>query len=236
MKDIKRKERGEGKKAIILLSGGLDSAVTLYYAMREGYQCYCLAFDYGQRHAVEMAFARKIASKAGVPLKIVSLRLPWKGSSLVDDRMPLPVDRTLRAISKGIPSTYVPARNKMFISIAASYAEAIGAYAIFIGAHFQDSSGYPDCRIEFLKAKDKAIRLGTKRGLENKLRLEFPLIRKNKSQIIRLGAKLGVPFGYTWSCYSGGRYPCGRCDSCILRAKGFDEAGLKDPLYAKTRG
>jgi len=220
------------KKAVILLSGGLDSAVTLYYASRKGYECRCLAFDYGQRHSVEMSYAKKIARSAGAYFKAVRLRLPWKGSSLVDRSIAVPVGRSMRQIKKAIPSTYVPARNTIFLSIAASYAEAIGAEAIFIGAHVDDSSGYPDCRAGYLKAFDKVVRIGTKRGLEKRLALKFPLVGKNKSRIIRLGASLGVPFRNTWSCYQGGTMPCGRCDSCILRAKGFREAGLEDPFYA----
>jgi 7-cyano-7-deazaguanine synthase len=220
------------KKAVILLSGGLDSAVTLYYASRRGYTCYCLAFDYGQRHSVEMSYARKIARRAGAPFTVVKVQLPWRGSSLLDRNEELPVNRTPARIKKsGIPSTYVPARNTIFLSIAASYAEAIGADAVFIGAHADDSSGYPDCREGYLKAFDKVVRLGTKRGLEKKLSLEFPLVGRDKRGIIKLGVSLGVPFGHTWSCYRGGAIPCGGCDSCVLRAKGFREAGIKDPLY-----
>jgi 7-cyano-7-deazaguanine synthase len=161
--------------------------------------------------------------------KVVRLKFPWKGSSLTDKKMALPVKRTIRNIvSGGIPSTYVPARNTVFLSIAASYAEAIGADRIFIGAHSEDSSGYPDCRREYLKKFAGAIRLGTKRGLEGKLSVEFPLINKTKSGIIKLGVSLGVPFEFTRSCYKGGVKPCGECDSCILRAKGFKEAGVRD--------
>lgn len=219
-------------KAVILLSGGLDSAVTLFYAKDKGYDCRCLAFDYGQRHATELACAAKIARRAGAGLKLVTLRLPWKGSSLVDAAAPIPVGRPIARIRKGVPSTYVPARNTIFLSIAASYAEVTGADVIFIGAHVDDASGYPDCREAYLKAFDRVLRTGTKRGAEKKLSLKFPLIGKDKSGIIRLGALLGVPFEDTWSCYMGGVVPCGRCDSCILRAKGFREAGLEDPVNA----
>lgn len=219
-------------KAVVLVSGGLDSAVTLFLAIKKGYECYPLIFDYGQRHRREIAQAKKIAHVAGLKPSAVKLRLPWKGSSLLDKGVKVPQDRTIREIKNGIPSTYVPARNTIFLSIAASFAEAIGARSIFIGAHFEDSSGYPDCRIEYLKAFDKVIRLGTKIGLEKKLKLEFPLINKTKSRIIALGVSLKVPFGLTWSCYKGGGEPCMRCDSCILRAKGFREANVKDPLYA----
>jgi 7-cyano-7-deazaguanine synthase len=220
------------KKAVILLSGGLDSAVTMYAARKRGYECYALIFDYGQRHKRELSFARKLARKCGAHLKSVTLTLPWKGSSLVDKKTPIPLGRSAEDISRsGVPSTYVPARNTIFLSVAASYAEAIGASAIFIGAHTEDSSGYPDCRPDYLRAFDKVVRLGTKRGLEKGLRLEFPLIKKDKAGIIKLARSLGVPLQHTWSCYQGGRRPCGECDSCVLRAKGFKEAGLKDPLY-----
>jgi len=218
------------KKAAVLLSGGLDSAVTLFYAKREGYDCHCLAFDYGQRHAREIAMARRLAAEAGATLETVKLPFTWKGSSLVDDTLDLPRRRPLAEIRSGVPTTYVPARNTVFLSIAASFAEAIGARAIFIGAHQEDASGYPDCRKEYLDAFDAVLRLGTKAGLEGRLELAAPLIGMNKRAIIELGASLGVSFGHTWSCYEGGVRPCGTCDSCILRAKGFEEAGIVDPL------
>ena len=218
------------RKAVVLLSGGLDSAVTLFFAVSKGYECHCLAFDYGQTHRVELARARALAGKAGASLEVVKIRFPWKGSSLLDTKIKIPQGRSIRQIRSGIPSTYVPARNTIFLSIAASFAEAIGASDIFIGAHYEDSSGYPDCRKEYLEAFNKVIKLGTKRGLENKLNLRYPLIDKDKSEIIKLGAALGVPFGSTWSCYKGGKRPCLKCDSCILRMKGFRQAGLKDPV------
>jgi len=220
-------------KAIVLLSGGLDSAVTLYSAIDAGYECHCLGFDYGQRHEVEIDRARRIAKGAGAAFRLEKIDMSWKGSSLLDKRKELPLGRSIKAISRGIPTTYVPARNTIFLSIAASFAEAIGAEAIYIGAHAEDSSGYPDCRPAYLNAFRRVIALGTKRGIERRLTLKFPLIRKNKSAIIKLGFKLGVPFELTWSCYSGGRRPCGACDSCILRAKGFKEAGIIDPAFTR---
>ncbi len=217
------------KRAVVLLSGGLDSAVTLFYAKDKGYECFALSFDYGQRHDKETRRARKIASAAKARFKAVKMALPWKGSSLTDKKLAVPVNRTITQIKSGVPSTYVPARNTIFLGIAASYAEVIGARKIFIGAHSEDSGGYPDCRKDYLKAFDKAIKLGTKRGCEGKLSLGFPLINKSKRGIIELGVSLGVPFKFTRSCYSGGLRPCGKCDSCVLRAKGFKEAGIKDP-------
>ncbi|MFH1190313.1 MAG: 7-cyano-7-deazaguanine synthase QueC [Candidatus Omnitrophota bacterium] len=231
LRDLSAGPGGFVKRAVVLLSGGLDSAVTMYMARREGYECHALTFDYWQRHRRELISAEKIARACGAHWKQVSLKLPWKGSSLIDKRARLPLSRTAARIRKsGIPSTYVPARNTIFLSIAASYAEAIGASAIFIGAHTEDSSGYPDCRRGYLKAFDKALQLGTKRGLERRLRLEFPLVGKNKSGIIRSAVSLGVPLRYTWSCYAGKNRPCGKCDSCVLRAKGFKKAGIKDPI------
>ena len=216
-------------KAVVLVSGGLDSAVTLFYAVDKGYDCHCLIFDYGQRHKKEIAGAEAIAKYAAAKFHVVKLNFPWKGSSLLDKGAGIPSDRSISEIKKGIPSTYVPGRNTIFLSIASSFAEAIGAKAVFIGAHFEDSSGYPDCRKGYLEAFDKVVRLGTRAGLGNRLALKFPLIDKSKKDIVKLGKDLGVPFGLTWSCYRGGAVPCARCDSCILRAKGFKEAGIDDP-------
>ena len=224
---------GKGKGAVVLLSGGLDSAVTLYQALADGYRVHCLSFDYGQRHGRELRHAKKIAAAAGCPLFVVKAGFPWKGSSLLDKGLRVP-RRTLREAAGGIPNTYVPARNLIFLSYAVSLAEARGCSAVFIGAHAQDYSGYPDCRPEFYRAFVKAAAAGTKAGVEGRpVRIETPLIRMGKAGIIRLGVKLGAPLGLTWSCYQGGARPCGTCDSCLFRAKGFKEVGIADPAERK---
>ena len=217
------------KKAVVLLSGGLDSTTTLYYAKRAGYKTHCIIFDYGQRHCTEIAYAKKIARLAKSDYKVVKIKLPWGGSALLDKKIPLPKNRNI--IPQEIPVTYVPARNIIFLSLAASYAETIGARAIFIGANAIDYSGYPDCRPEFYQAYQEALTRGSKTGAEgHPIKIFTPLIRKTKSQIIKLGLKLKVPYHLTWSCYQGGNKPCGRCDSCLLRQKGFDLLNLRDPF------
>ncbi|MDD5073462.1 MAG: 7-cyano-7-deazaguanine synthase QueC [Candidatus Omnitrophica bacterium] len=213
------------RKAVVLLSGGLDSATTLYYAKSKGYDCKCLVFDYGQRHKKEIESAKKIARSCGADYEIINIALPWKGSALLDRRIAVPKSR--RRPAKGIPATYVPARNTVFLSFAVSCAEATGATAIFIGANAVDFSGYPDCRPEYYKVFNKLIKRGTKAGA--KIKIFTPLIGMAKAQIIRLGTKLGVPYEYTWSCYAGGKGPCLTCDSCIIREKGFREAKIIDP-------
>jgi 7-cyano-7-deazaguanine synthase len=216
------------KKAIVLLSGGLDSATILYYAKRNGFTPYCLIFEYGQRHRKEILRAKRIATHARCRYQLMKIALPWQGSSLLDKSMRLPRQRTIDV--KKIPSTYVPARNIIFLSFAASYAEAIGAGAIFIGANAIDYSGYPDCRPQFFKAYQAALARGSKAGIEGKaLKIHAPLIHKTKEQIIKMGLKLKVPYHLTWSCYQGGTRPCGTCDSCLLRKKGFEKAEIKDP-------
>jgi len=217
-------------KAIVLLSGGLDSATTLYFAKAKGFKCYCLIFDYGQRHNREIASAKKIAKKTGCSWQVIKIKLPWKGSALLDKKISLPPVDTNRLSGK-IPFTYVPGRNIIFLSFALSFAESVGAKSIFIGAHAQDYSGYPDCRPEFYQAFSKVISTGTKAGVEKKpIKIETPLIHKSKAQIIKLGLRLGVPFKLTWSCYHGGAKPCQKCDSCYFRNKGFKELGKIDPL------
>ena len=218
------KSPGKKKLAIVLLSGGLDSSTTLYYALAKGYDVRALVFDYGQRHRREITAARAVARAAGVPCEVVTISLPWKGSALLDRGVRMPVS----GVKKGlIPPTYVPARNIIFMSFAASFAEATGSRVIFIGANAVDYSGYPDCRPAFFTAFRKTLDVGLKAGVEHRaIRIETPLIRLSKADIVRLGVKLGVPFAKTWSCYQGGAKPCGICDSCRLRDKGFEEAGL----------
>jgi len=218
------------EKAVVLLSGGLDSATVLHIARRRGYRTFCLIFDYGQRHRKEIRQAVKIAVRSRSPYQIVRISLPWGGSALLDKKRKLPQNRKI--IPAVIPSTYVPARNIIFLSFAASYAEAINADAVYIGANAIDYSGYPDCRPEFTRALQKAFERGLKTGHEGKsIKIHAPLIRKSKAQIIKLGLGLQVPYHLTWSCYQGGRKPCGKCDSCLLRKKGFEEAGIADPLF-----
>ena len=227
--------RKKGLRAVVLLSGGLDSATTLLLAKRGGYDCRSLIIDYGQRHRREIASAKKIAARAGSPSLVLTIRLPWKGSSLLDRRASLPAGRSFSEIIRGIPSTYVPARNMILLAFAVSFAESIGAEKVFIGAHIQDSSGYPDCRREFIDAFQKSIRLGTRQGKTGTFGIVAPLIDKTKREIIRLGLALGVPFEETWSCYRGGKRPCGRCDSCRLRERGFRESGIPDPAGTPRR-
>lgn len=209
------------KKAIILLSGGIDSTTTLYYAKKQGYRCSALIFDYGQRHKRELRSAMAVAKRAKVPYQVIKISFPWKGSSLLDKKMKVPVRKTL----KGIPSTYVPARNIIFLSFGLSCAEAIGAEVIFIGANAIDFSGYPDCRPVFYKTFQKVIETGTKK---KRIKVLTPLIDMTKAQIIALGLKLKAPLELTWSCYKGGKKPCGVCDSCKLRKKGFSQLGIRD--------
>jgi 7-cyano-7-deazaguanine synthase len=217
------------KRAVVLLSGGLDSATALYAAKKQGYKCLCLIFDYDQRHGKEIHCARRIAVKASCEYKVIKIKLPWKGSALLDNR--IRIRRAAAAPNKKIPATYVPARNIIFLSFALSCAEAVGAQAIFIGAHTQDYSGYPDCRPEFFREFGDVIACGTKSGAQKrKISIETPLLHKSKAQIVRLAAELGVPLALTWSCYHGKKRPCVRCDSCHFRAKGFREAGIIDPL------
>lgn len=217
----------KNKKAVVLLSGGLDSSTALYIARRQGYKVNCLIFDYGQRHKKEILSAVRLAKKTNSPYKITRFELPWGGSSLLDKQIDIPKGRSLKEMHSRIPSTYVPARNTLFIAFGISYAEASGAIRIFIGANSLDYSGYPDCRPDYFKAYERLIALGTKKS---SIKIEAPLLKKTKAEIVKIGTSLGVPYELTWSCYMGGRKPCGECDSCILRVKGFREAGIPDPL------
>ncbi|MFB2938007.1 7-cyano-7-deazaguanine synthase QueC [Aerosakkonemataceae cyanobacterium BLCC-F154] len=220
-------------KAVVLLSGGLDSSTVLYQALVDRFDCYALSFDYQQRHRRELVAARDIACSAGVKEhQVVSfdLRL-WGGSALTDDRIDLPDDRSLSEMGGSIPITYVPARNTIFLSFALGYAEAIDASKVYIGVNALDYSGYPDCRPDYIQAMQEVFRLGTKQGLEGEpIQIVAPLINLKKTEIIQLGNSLGVPWSKTWSCYAGGEKACGVCDSCRLRLAAFQELGLKDPV------
>ena len=220
--------------AVCLLSGGLDSATAAAIARSRGFEVYALSFDYGQRHRRELDAARAVARSLGAARHVVlsfDLRL-WGGSALTSG-IELPSGRSPEEMSREIPVTYVPARNIIFLSFALAWAETLDARHIFIGANQLDYSGYPDCREEFLRAFERMAAVGTKAGVEGRpVRIEAPLVHMSKADIIREGARLGVDFGLTWSCYRGGERPCGECDSCVLREKGFREAGLSDPLLA----
>jgi len=227
------------KKAVVLFSGGLDSTTALCWALKRGYACRAVSFDYGQRHIKENQSAARIARLLGVKLYKIKLEFPWLDvSSLVDAGKRLPDSKTSEIGSaQNIPSTYVPGRNLVFASIGVSLADSIGAAAVVMGPNVIDYSGYPDCRPAFYRALEKAVSTGTKRGAQGKkIRLLTPLIRMSKKDIIRLAVKLKAPLEYTWSCYAGGARPCGVCDSCKLRAKGFKEAGMTDPANKKTPG
>jgi len=217
--------------SVVLLSGGMDSATCLALEARGGSPVHALTVVYGQRHVREVRSARALARRYRVARHVV-LRLPLGGllgSSLTDRTRPIP-SRPGRA--GAIPSTYVPARNTILLSIALGYAETHGLDSIVLGANAIDYSGYPDCRPAFLRAFERLARVATKAGVEGtmRLRVRAPLLRKSKAEIVRWGERLRVPWALTWSCYAGGRTPCGRCDSCRLRAKGFADAGVRDPL------
>jgi len=217
------------KKAVVLVSGGLDSATTLALAQEQGYACYALSFDYGQRHRCELEAASKVAAVAGVvEHKVITLDLDnIGGSALTDSAIAVPHQPT-----EGIPVTYVPARNTVFLALALGWAEVLGAEAIFIGVNAVDYSGYPDCRPEFIEAFAKMARLATRAGVEGKpIHIDTPLIHLSKAEIIQQGMRLGVDYANTISCYdpdAQGR-ACGQCDSCRLRAAGFKAAGVPDP-------
>lgn len=226
-------------KAVVLLSGGLDSSTVLYQAKADGYESYALSFDYQQRHRRELEAAAAIAQTAGVIAhQVVTFDLRcWGGSALTDDAIDLPEGRSLSQMSESIPVTYVPARNTIFLSFALAYAETIGAERVYIGVNALDYSGYPDCRPDYIAAMQEVFRLGTKQGREgDAIAIMTPLLHLKKTEIIQLGDRLGVPWRLTWSCYAGGDVACRVCDSCRLRLAAFAELGLKDPLpYAVER-
>ena len=222
-------------KAVVLLSGGLDSTTVLAIANASGYESYALSFAYGQRHSWDLACARKIAADLGVKdHKVAQMDLRVFGGSALTADMSVPKRRSLEEMPETIPLTYVPARNTIFLSFALAWAEVLGSSDIFLGVNALDYSGYPDCRPAFIEAFEKLANLATKAGVEGRqnLKIHTPLIALSKAQIIRKGRELGVNYGLTSSCYDPGSSgePCGECDSCLLRQKGFQENGLIDPL------
>ncbi|MDJ0772583.1 MAG: 7-cyano-7-deazaguanine synthase QueC [Mastigocoleus sp. MO_167.B18] len=226
-------------KAVILLSGGLDSSTVLYQAHSDGCECYAISFDYQQRHRRELESARLVAQAAGVlNHQVVNFDLrQWGGSALTDNSLELPRDRDIMQMSQNIPITYVPARNTIFLSFALAYAETIDANRVYIGVNALDYSGYPDCRPDYIQAMQEVFRLGTKQGREGQpIKIVTPLIDLKKTEIIQLGNKLGVPWELTWSCYAGEEISCGVCDSCLLRLEAFAELGLKDPIPYRGNG
>ena len=229
----------EKKKAVALLSGGLDSTTALWVAKDEGYAIYALSFRYGQRHMVELESARRVAESAGVEKHlIVEIDLRAIGGSALTDEIEVPKERSADEMSSGIPVTYVPARNTIFLSFALAWAETLDASDIFIGVNALDYSGYPDCRPEYTEAFASMANLATKAGVEGAMRLKIhtPLVAMTKAEIIKKGLQLGVDYSLTHSCYdpTPDGLACGKCDSCLLRLKGFAEAGARDPLrYAR---
>jgi 7-cyano-7-deazaguanine synthase len=211
----------------------MDSATCLAYALKEGYECYALSFDYGQRHRVELDAAARVAASLGASKHVVvKAGLGDFGGSALTGDMAVPKGRSPGEMGQGIPVTYVPARNTVFLSLALAWAEVLGAADVFIGVNAIDYSGYPDCRPEYIQAFEHMANLATKAGVEGrtKFRIHAPLIRLSKAEIVTLAASLGVPFGLTHSCYDPAPdgTPCGACDSCLLRRKGFEEAGIED--------
>lgn len=224
-------------KAVVLLSGGLDSATCLALARAQGFACHALTVDYGQRHRVELEAARRVARALGVvEHRVIAVDLRGFGGSALTGTGAVPKGRAPEEMAGGIPPTYVPARNTVLLALALAWAEVLGAADIFIGVNALDYSGYPDCRPEFVAAFERLANLATKAGVEGRMhfRVHTPLIDLSKAEIIRRGTALGVDYGLTHSCYDpdpAGR-PCGACDSCLLRQKGFAEAGLPDPLLS----
>jgi 7-cyano-7-deazaguanine synthase len=220
-------------KAVVLVSGGMDSATAGAVAREQGFELYALSFSYGQRHAAELDAAKQVAEWLGVRRHLVlEIDLRALGGSALTGDLPVPKDTPLEQIGSSIPPTYVPARNTIFLSFAMGWAEVLEATDIFIGANALDYSGYPDCRPEYLEAFERMANLATRAGVEGRrLRIHTPLIALTKAEIVKLGQRLGVDYGLTWSCYdpTSQGTPCGRCDACLLREKGFREAGTEDP-------
>jgi 7-cyano-7-deazaguanine synthase len=232
-------KRTAARRAVVLLSGGLDSTTCLAIARDEGFEAHALSVDYGQRHRTELQRARALARALGAAdHRVVKVDLStFGGSALTDARIAVPKGRLARGRGRGIPVTYVPARNTVLLGLALAHAETIGAGDIFLGVNAIDYSGYPDCRPAFVRAFERLARLATRAGVEGRpLRVHTPLLRLSKADIVRRGTALGVPYRLTLSCYDPVRgRACGRCDACELRRKGFDEAGVPDPtLYART--
>jgi 7-cyano-7-deazaguanine synthase len=226
-------EGSERPRAVVLLSGGLDSSTVLAMARERGFAITAVTVDYGQRHARELDSARRVAGSVGVEDHLI-LKIDIGGaldSSLTREELEVPCDRDIDGMGAEIPSTYVPSRNIIFLSLAASLAESRGAEAVFIAANSVDFSGYPDCTPEFLEAFQRTLDVGTKAGRDGRgIRIEAPVLRMTKKEIVSEAVRLGVPLELTWSCYMGGARACGRCDSCLLRLRGFSQAGLEDPL------
>jgi len=228
------------RRAVVLLSGGLDSATTAAIARAEGFELYALSVDYGQRHRYELEAARHVANSLGVARHVTApIRLDVFGGSALTDDIPVPRDRSPEEMAGAIPITYVPARHTVFLALALGYAEVLGSGDIFVGVNAIDYSGYPDCRPEFIAVFERLAQLATKAGVEGttRFRIHTPLIELTKAQIIRRGKELGVDYGLTHSCYDPDDrgVACGRCDSCQLRRKGFAEAGLADPIPYRSR-
>lgn len=226
----------ENKKAVVLLSGGLDSSTCLYKAIEDGYVPYALCFDYRQRHVKEVECSRRIAEKAGAIFKKIKIDLTQiGGSALTDDNIEVPMGREMEEIARDIPPTYVPARNTIFLSVALSVAEVIDAEAIYMGANMIDNPGYPDTTPRYIRAYQELVNVAVKKTIRGgKIEIKTPLIRMTKKEIVQEAVRLKVPLELTWSCYLGEEEPCGQCDACRLRAKGFQEAGLTDSLCRKS--
>ena len=229
------------RKAVVLLSGGLDSATACAVARTEGYEVYALSFSYGQRHLWELEAAKRVARALGtVEHRVVSIDLRAFGGSALTADLAVPKGRGLAEMADGIPITYVPARNTIFLAFALAWAEVLGANDIFVGVNALDYSGYPDCRPAFIEAFERMANLATKAGVigQQRVQIHVPLIALSKAEIIRKGLALGVDYALTSSCYdpSATGAPCGRCDSCTLRLKGFSENGLHDPLLKEAAG